>query len=72
MTSQPWLSHYDHGVPPHLDYPPVPVFHFLDEAARLCPERACIIFKDKTYTYREVASQTGKLAAELLNLGIRK
>ncbi len=26
MTSHPWLNHYDPGVPPHLDYPAVPVF----------------------------------------------
>jgi len=72
MPSHPWLSHYDPGVPPHLDYPAVPVFHFLDESARLCPERTCLIYKGETHTYREVAAQTDRLAAALCNLGIRK
>ena len=72
MPSKPWLSHYDPGVPAQLDYPAVPVFHFLDEAARLCPERACLIFQGKTSTYREVAFQTDRLAGALLDLGIRK
>jgi long-chain acyl-CoA synthetase len=72
MTSRSWLSHYDPGVPPQLDYPAVPVFHFLDEAARLCPERLCLIFQGETTTYREVADQTDRLAAALLGLGVRK
>ena len=72
MTSKPWLAHYDPGVPAQLDYPAVPVFHFLDEAARLCPQRVCLIFQCQTTTYREVADQTDRLAAALRDLGIRK
>ena len=72
MASHPWLSHYDPGVPSHLDYPAVPVFHFLDEAARMCPERICLNFQGETSTYREVSDQTDQLAAALRNLGIRK
>ncbi len=72
MSSRPWLAHYDPGVPAHLDYPAVPVFHFLDEAARRCPQRACLIFKAESLTYRQVADQTDRLAAALSRLGIRK
>jgi long-chain acyl-CoA synthetase len=72
MTSKPWLLHYDPGVPAHLVYPSVPVFHFLDEAARLCPERVCLIFQDETTSYREVSDRTDRLAARLRSLGIRK
>ena len=72
MTSKPWLAHYDPGVPHHIDYPAVPVFHFLDEAARRCPERACLIFKDETLSYRQVVIQTDRLAEALTCLGIRK
>jgi long-chain acyl-CoA synthetase len=72
MTSQPWLAHYDPGVPPHLEYPPVPVFHFLDEAGRLCPQRACLIFKGETLSYRQVTTRTDQIATSLRGLGIRK
>ncbi len=72
MISKPWLSHYDPGVPAQLDYPAVPVYHFLDEAARLCPERICLIFKGESSTYREVAACTDRLAEALRNLGLRK
>ncbi|MRR36454.1 long-chain fatty acid--CoA ligase, partial [bacterium] len=72
MTSQPWLSRYDPGVPSHLDYPAVPVFHFLDEGARLCPDRPCIVFKTETLTYAQAAALTDRAAASLCALGIRK
>ena len=72
MTTRLWLARYDPGVPPHLEYPVVPVFHFLDEGARLCPERACLLFQDESLTYREVASLTDQITASLLSLGIRK
>jgi long-chain acyl-CoA synthetase len=72
MTTKPWLLQYDPGVPHQLHYPAVPVFHFLDEAARLCPERVCLIFQGESSSYREVSDQTDQMAARLRSLGIRK
>jgi long-chain acyl-CoA synthetase len=72
MEHQPWLKYYDPGVPQHLHYPPVPVFHFLDEGARRCPKRLCIIFKGEMLTYAQVATLTDRAAASLRNLGIHK
>jgi len=72
MDSQPWLKFYDPGVAAHLEYPAVPVFHFLDEAARSCPERPCIIFKEEVSTYAQVTGLTDKAAASLRALGLRK
>ncbi len=70
MANQLWLSHYDPGVASHIDYPAVPVFHFLDEAACLCPERTCLIYNGETQTYRELADQTDRLALALMQLGV--
>jgi len=70
MTAHPWLKHYDPGVPPHLDYPAVPVFHFLDQAASLCPEHPCTIYGGDTLTYRQVAEYTDRIASALLKLGV--
>lgn len=72
MNSKPWLARYDPGVPEYLDYPAIPVFHFLDEAARRCPERPCTIFKDEVLTYKQVAEASERAAAALLGLGLRK
>ena len=70
MSPLPWLSHYDPGVPAHLDYPPVSVFYFLDEGARRCPDRACLIFHDQFLTYAQVTALTDTTAAHLHELGI--
>ena len=72
MSSRPWLSRYDSRVPPALAYPDVPVFHFLDEAARRCPARAGIVYRDDVLTYAQVADQVDRLASALRALGLRK
>jgi long-chain acyl-CoA synthetase len=72
LTYRPWLTRYDAGVPHYINYPSVPIFHFLDEGARLCPGRACLIYKGEILTYSQLASQTNQIAAALIHLGIRK
>jgi long-chain acyl-CoA synthetase len=72
MQHKPWLEYYDPGVPGHLRLPSIPVYHFLDEASRLCPARPCLIYESESLTYAQVASLSDRLAARLLDLGIRK
>ncbi len=72
MEARPWLTHYDEGVPQTIDYPAVPIFHFLEESARKYPERACTIFKGAKISFREMDEITDKLAAALADLGIKK
>ncbi len=72
MEDRPWFKHYDPGVPHHIDYPPVPLFHFLEEAARNYPDRACTIFRGAELSYREMDQLTDRLAAALADLGVRK
>ena len=69
MDAHPWLQHYDKGVPQSINYPPVPIFHFLEESARKYPERACTIFKGAAISFREMNAITDKLAAALASLG---
>ena len=72
MTIQPWSSHYDPGVPRHIDYPPVPVFHFLNESARLYPDLPCTIINDTVITYSAMDKVTDQIARALVVLGVRK
>ncbi len=72
MEERPWFKHYDEGVPHHIDYPQVPVFHFLEESARKYPNRPCTIFKGATISYREMNELSDRLAAGLYALGVRK
>ena len=72
MSDRPWLKSYDKGVPPNLEYPQVPLFYFLEEAARKYPTTACTIFKGATVSYREMNEVSDRLAAGLAELGVKK
>ncbi len=72
MSNRPWLAHYDKGVPQSIEYPKVPLFHFLEEAARKYPDRACTIFKGAVISYREMNALTDHMAAALVEMGVKK
>ena len=72
MNEKPWLAHYDKGVPQTIDIPSVPLFHFLEESARKYPDRACTIFKGAVITYKEMNAITDRVAAALVDMGMKK
>jgi len=72
MSEKPWFKHYDEGVPQHIDYPNVPLFVLLEEAARKYPDAPCTIFKGAKISYREMNELTDRLAAGLADLGVKK
>jgi long-chain acyl-CoA synthetase len=72
MSDPIWFKHYDEGVPQRLEYPAVPLFHFLEESARKYPNTACTVFKGARISYRRMNRITDKLAAGLAALGVRK
>ncbi len=72
MENRPWFEHYDPGVPPHLDYPEIPLYQFLERAAQDHPDRACTIFKGSELSFSEMNDLTDRLAAALVDLGVTK
>jgi long-chain acyl-CoA synthetase len=72
MEDRPWLKHYDSGVPYHIEYPPVPLYYFLEESARKYPARPCTIFHGAKVSYAEMEALTDRLAAGLVELGVKK
>jgi long-chain acyl-CoA synthetase len=72
MSVRPWLNNYDAGVPQTIDYPAIPLFDLLSEAAEKYPDAACTIFKGARITYKEMDTLTDRLAAGLASLGIKK
>ena len=72
MNDKPWLAHYDKGVPSTVEIPNVPLFHFLEESARKYPDRACTIFKGAVISYKEMSAITDRVAAALVDLGVKK
>lgn len=72
MSERPWLNNYDAGVPQTIDYPAIPLFDLLSEAAEKYPDAACTIFKGARITFKEMDTLTDRLAAGLASLGIKK
>jgi len=72
MTNRPWFAHYDKGVPHSIDYPKAPLFHFLEESAQKYPAKPCTIFKGAVISYQEMNEITDRIAAALVDLGVKK
>jgi len=72
MSDHPWLESYDDAVPHSLEYPEVPLYHFLDDSAQKYPNRPCTIFKGAKISYREMSELTDRLAAGLADIGVKK
>ncbi len=72
MDSKLWQKNYDKGVPTTIEYPKAPLFHFLEDAARKYPDRACTIFKGAVVTYKEMNEISDKFAAALVDMGVKK
>ena len=72
MDSKLWQANYDKGVPTTIEYPNVPLFHFLEDAARKYPDRACTIFKGAVVTYKEMNEITDRVAAAFVYMGVKK
>jgi long-chain acyl-CoA synthetase len=72
MEDRPWFKFYDIGVKHHIDFPSVPLFHFLEESARTYPDRVCTLFKGGKLTYAEMNDLTDRLAAGLAAMGVKK
>jgi long-chain acyl-CoA synthetase len=72
MEDRPWFKFYDPGVREHIDYPSVPLFHFLEESARKYPNRPCVVFKGGKISYAEMDELTDRLAAAFAAMGVKK
>jgi long-chain acyl-CoA synthetase len=70
--SRPWLERYDEDVPHHLEYPQVPLYYFVEEAARKHPDHVAMIFQDGKVTYRELDEASDRMAAALADMGVKK
>lgn len=69
---RPWLKFYESAVPPHLQYPSVPLHQLLIDSARKYPDQNAVLFYGKGMTYRDLDAETNRFAQALLKLGVRK
>lgn len=71
-ASKPWLKFYDKNVPAEVDIPEIPVFDFLDKAAKDFPKRTAMFFQKRRINYKEFKETAERIATALLDLGLKK
>jgi long-chain acyl-CoA synthetase len=72
MSTQPWLEHYDAGVPKTLIYPEAPIHTLLEGAAKRHPSRMALDFLGLQMSYEQVWESARRFATALENLGVKK
>jgi len=69
---RPWLSCYESGIPPSLEYPDQPLTTFLEKSARNHPEDPAILFYGRAISFKELKELTDRFASGLRRLGVGK
>ncbi len=80
---RPWIKFYDAGVRPNLEYPAVPMHHFLETSAQRHPEWTATIFGavvhqlggrllEATLSYGRLDESANRLANALAAMGVGK
>ena len=73
MDAEPWIKHYDKGVPPSLEpYPDHTVVEIVRKRASEMPERPALFFKGSSMTWADLDTLGNALAAAFLSEGLKK
>jgi len=67
-----WEAAYLAGISWHFEVKPRPVYTLLDDAIAAYPNRTCLRFQGKKYSYRKVGKLVGKVANGLRKFGVRR
>ena len=68
----PWLAHYEPGVPPTLEYPALPLHGLLEQTAERYPERIATVFFGARLTYGALDAAANRFAHALLGFGVQR
>ena len=71
-TPFPWESVYPEGIHWRVHIRPQPLWSILDESVQRYPERPCIDFLGRIFTYAEIGALTQRAAVGLARLGIKR
>lgn len=72
MTDHSWLKSYPEGVDWNMPIPAKPLFKLLDDAVARFPQRPCIDFLGRVYTYGELDMLVDRAASGFQGLGVEK
>ncbi|MCG8401196.1 MAG: long-chain fatty acid--CoA ligase [Firmicutes bacterium] len=67
-----WLKNYPEDIPTQIDIPDVPLFDFMEQAARKHPSQTAIIFMGLKMTYSQLKDSTDRFATALHSMGVTK
>ncbi len=67
-----WRKNYPEGAPYTVDYPDVPLYEFLYNAAEKYPQNTALIFMGKEITYVELKDLVDRFATSLAQKGVKK
>lgn len=70
--AKPWHAHYPPETPPSLEYPRVPLTHFLEQSAAAYPDNHALYFMGKRLTYRQLLTMSYQFANALIERGVKK
>ncbi|UCH76168.1 MAG: long-chain fatty acid--CoA ligase [Rhodospirillales bacterium] len=68
----PWEATYPEGIDWHAQIPTAPVQAILDDAVEKWPERPCLAFLGKKYTYAQVGKLVARAARGFQDIGVSK
>lgn len=71
-VERPWIAHYPPEVKPNLEYPRVPLTHFLEKSAKDFPQNPALDFMGKRITYAQLLQSSYQFANALKKLGVQK
>ena len=73
MAAQPWIKHYDKGVPPSLEpYPFHTVVDIVRKRAASIPDSPALFFKGASMIWSDLEKQSDALALAFLSEGLQK
>ena len=72
MTDHSWLKSYPEGVDWNMPIPAKPLFKLLDDAVARFPQRPCLDFLGRIYTYGELDVLVDRAASGFRGLGVEK
>jgi long-chain acyl-CoA synthetase len=72
MGDESRSKYWPEWVPHSIEYPEIPLYRLLDEAADKHPDATAIIFKDNRLSYRRLRELADRFATALQGLGVKK
>jgi long-chain acyl-CoA synthetase len=71
--ANPWLAHYDAGVPQTLaPYPHRTLLDYLADSVRERPQQPALLFKGRSFSLAELERTSNEFAAALISLGVKR